>query len=252
MTTLGQRIREHRQRAGMSQEALARQLDVSRQAVTKWESGQSAPSTENLFRLAELFHTPVDLLLSPEGTNSPGAETPTPLWSWEHWRPRILAALAVTAGYLSFYLLGRVFWCPMEDSSLLGWLVWNRPSGDGSYLYGWLLSSGLFWWAMVLSALTALLGRYCLSLVTCADFLLGFLMGFLLGPHPAGAAYGHGDYGWAYWSLTVLLSIPAGLAAEWAGRRGVTLRSRRGALTAAGLALSLLLPALLVTLLKMP
>ena len=65
MTTLGQRIREHRRRAGMSQEALARQLDVSRQAVTKWESGQSAPSTENLFRLAELFHTTVDLLLPP-------------------------------------------------------------------------------------------------------------------------------------------------------------------------------------------
>ena len=41
MTTLGQRIREHRRRAGMSQEALARQLDVSRQAVTKWESGVS-------------------------------------------------------------------------------------------------------------------------------------------------------------------------------------------------------------------
>ena len=40
-------------RQGLSQEALARRMDVSRQAVTKWESGQSAPSTENLFRLAE-------------------------------------------------------------------------------------------------------------------------------------------------------------------------------------------------------
>ena len=43
MTTLGQRIREHRRRAGMSQEALARQLGVSRQAGTKGESGQGAP-----------------------------------------------------------------------------------------------------------------------------------------------------------------------------------------------------------------
>ena len=66
MTTLGQRIREHRRRAGLSQEALARRMDVSRQAVTKWESGQSAPSTENLFRLAELFGTTVDLLLPSE------------------------------------------------------------------------------------------------------------------------------------------------------------------------------------------
>ena len=91
MTTLGQRIREHRRRAGMSQEALARQMDVSRQAVTKWESGQSAPSTENLFRLAALFHTTVDLLLSPEQAAPPGAEGPPP-WRtggpgfWRRWR----------------------------------------------------------------------------------------------------------------------------------------------------------------------
>ena len=172
MTTLGQRIREHRRRAGMSQEALARRMDVSRQAVTKWESGQSAPSTENLFRLAELFHTTVDLLLPP-GEASPAASArPRP-----DWRHRAEMAGLVLAGYLIFYLLGRVLWCPMEGSSLLGWLVWNRPDGDGSYLYGWLLSSGLFWWAMALSVLTALLGRYRLSLVTCAYSCWAFSRG---------------------------------------------------------------------------
>ena len=110
MTTLGQRIREHRRRAGLSQEALARRMDVSRQAVTKWESGQSAPSTENLFRLAELFGTTVDLLLPSEGADAPAAEAPPPLWSRSRRRPRVLAALAVTAGYLVFYLLGRILW----------------------------------------------------------------------------------------------------------------------------------------------
>lgn len=130
MTTLGQRIREHRRRAGLSQEALARRMDVSRQAVTKWESGQSAPSTENLFRLAELFGTTVDLLLPSEGADAPAAEAPPPLWSRIRWRPRVLAALAVTAGYLVFYLLAHL-WCPLEDSSLLGWLLWERPSRRG-------------------------------------------------------------------------------------------------------------------------
>jgi len=52
---LGQRIRELRLRRGMTQELLAEQMDVSRQAVTKWESGQSSPSTENLLMLARLF-----------------------------------------------------------------------------------------------------------------------------------------------------------------------------------------------------
>ena len=214
MTTLGQRIREHRRRAGLSQEALARRMDVSRQAVTKWESGQSAPSTENLFRLAELFGTTVDLLLPSEEADAPAAEAPPPLWSRSRRRPRVLAALAVTAGYLVFYLLGRILWCPLEDSSLLGWLLWERPSGGESYLYGWLLSSGLFWWAMAISALTALLGWYRLSCTTCAYFLIGFLMGLVLGPHPAGAAMGHGHYGWAFWGCIYLLSLPMGLLAE--------------------------------------
>ena len=252
MTTLGQRIREHRRRAGLSQEALARRMDVSRQAVTKWESGQSAPSTENLFRLAELFGTTVDLLLPSEGADAPAAEAVPPLWSWSRWRPRVLAALAVTAGYLVFYLLGRILWCPLEDSSLLGWLLWERPSGGESYLYGWLLSSGLFWWAMALSALTALLGRYRLSVTTCAYFLIGFLMGLVLGPHPAGAAMGHGHYGWAFWGCIYLLSLPMGLLAERAGRKGVTFASRRGRRLAAGLVLCPLLSAVLAALAKAP
>lgn len=217
-------------------------MDVSRQAVTKWESGQSAPSTENLFRLAELFGTTVDLLLPSEGADAPAAEAPPPLWSRSRRRPRVLAALAVTAGYLVFYLLGRIL-CAPEDSSLLGWLLWERPSGGESYLYGWLLSSGLFWWAMALSALTALLGWYRLSCTTCAYFLIGFLMGLVLRPHPPGAAMGHGHYGWAFWGCIYLLSLPMGLLAERAGRKGVTFASRRGRLLAAGLVLCPLLSA---------
>ena len=40
-------IREGRDRLGMSQEALAERLGVSRQAVSKWEMGTSVPSPEN-------------------------------------------------------------------------------------------------------------------------------------------------------------------------------------------------------------
>ena len=58
MTPLGGRIREARRNAGLSQEKLAEQIGVSRQAVTKWEAGQAAPSTENLLRLAEALHRP--------------------------------------------------------------------------------------------------------------------------------------------------------------------------------------------------
>lgn len=62
---LNERIRDCRIRSGLTQEQVAEAMDVSRQAVTKWENGQSAPSTEKLFKLAELFGTTVDLILPP-------------------------------------------------------------------------------------------------------------------------------------------------------------------------------------------
>ena len=61
--TVGERIKTCRQNTGMSQEKIADLIGVSRQAVTKWEADQSAPNTENLFKLAELFGTTVDMLL---------------------------------------------------------------------------------------------------------------------------------------------------------------------------------------------
>lgn len=234
MTTLGQRIREHRRRAGLSQEALARRMDVSRQAVTKWESGQSAPSTENLFRLAELFGTTVDLLLPSEGADAPAAEAPPPLWSRIRWRPRVLAALAVTAGYLVFYLLGRILWCPLEDSSLLGWLLWERPSRRGELSLrlapqqrSLLVGHGPLRPDGAAGVVPALLHHLRLFSHRIFD-------GAGSGAHPPGAAMGHGHYGWAFWGCIYLLSLPMGLLAERAGRKGVTFASRRGRLLGGG------------------
>ena len=53
--TLGEKILDLRKRKGISQEKLAELLDISRQAVTKWESGKGNPDTENLIRLSEIF-----------------------------------------------------------------------------------------------------------------------------------------------------------------------------------------------------
>ena len=49
--SLGEKIKACRQNAGMSQEKVAELVGVSRQAVTKWEANQSAPNTENMFKL---------------------------------------------------------------------------------------------------------------------------------------------------------------------------------------------------------
>lgn len=61
--TLGEAIREHRSRCKMTQEFVAESIGVSRQAVSKWESGTSDPSTSNLFALAKLFGITAEELL---------------------------------------------------------------------------------------------------------------------------------------------------------------------------------------------
>lgn len=71
--SLGERIGTHRKNLGLSQEQLAELVGVSRQAVTKWETGQSAPSTEHLLKLAAALGTTVDILLaSGERKRCPG------------------------------------------------------------------------------------------------------------------------------------------------------------------------------------
>lgn len=59
---LGARIRQLRTERGLSQEALAEALDVSRQAVAKWERGASLPSTANLLALSRISGVPLSEL----------------------------------------------------------------------------------------------------------------------------------------------------------------------------------------------
>lgn len=53
--SLGEALKDHRIRCKMTQEFVAEHLGVSRQAVSKWESGASDPSTSNLLALAKLY-----------------------------------------------------------------------------------------------------------------------------------------------------------------------------------------------------
>ena len=53
--SLGETLKDHRQRCGMTQEYVAEALGVSRQAVSKWETGAAEPSTSNLLALAKLY-----------------------------------------------------------------------------------------------------------------------------------------------------------------------------------------------------
>ena len=61
--TLGEKILSLRTARDMSQDDLAEKLEVSRQSVSKWETGQSTPDLDKIIRLADLFGTSVDELV---------------------------------------------------------------------------------------------------------------------------------------------------------------------------------------------
>lgn len=61
--TFGEKLQELRRKAGMSQDALAERIEVSRQAVSKWERDEAMPETEKVIRLAKLFDVSLDELL---------------------------------------------------------------------------------------------------------------------------------------------------------------------------------------------
>ena len=63
--SLGEVLKDHRTRCSMTQEFVAESLNVSRQAVSKWENGTADPSTSNLLKLAKLYGiSPEDLIRS--------------------------------------------------------------------------------------------------------------------------------------------------------------------------------------------
>ena len=73
------RLKEARRVCGLSQEELAEHLDVSRQAVGKWEQGQAYPEVEKLLTLCAVLNTSLDALMAdelPEGCRSATSSPP--------------------------------------------------------------------------------------------------------------------------------------------------------------------------------
>lgn len=123
-TTIGDRIKYHRKRLGLTQEQLAEHMGISAQAVSKWENNLSCPDISVLPELADLFGISVDELLGkaaaeketaheaevvePENTRA-GVE-----WKWESRKGGIWFALYIlTIGVL---LLLREFVPAMDIS----------------------------------------------------------------------------------------------------------------------------------------
>lgn len=122
-------ISQRRKQMGLSQEDLAKQLGVTRQAVSKWESGAALPSVDNIVELARVLEISVDELLQLEKKSSePGlsAESVGRLLDEHALRQEkrirrltfalIAAAGVLVAGIVLTYVLGAFRTNEMEDN----------------------------------------------------------------------------------------------------------------------------------------
>ena len=93
-----EKLQSLRKKAGLSQEQLAEQMNVTRQAISKWETGEGMPDVDNLLPLARLLHTTVDYLLDED------AQAQTPKTAQSDWWEQI-KAFGRRYGYWSGYVL---------------------------------------------------------------------------------------------------------------------------------------------------
>ena len=105
--TLGERIRDERKKSGLSQEELADILNVSRQAITKWETDRGIPDIANLIRISEEFEISLDELI--KGDNSVKRKIIYDS-SMKRWHLLVVVYLLAIVAYVAYFaLLYRIF-----------------------------------------------------------------------------------------------------------------------------------------------
>ena len=118
----GKRLCELRKQRGMSQEDLAQLLDVTRQTVSKWEVGDSAPDMARLVALSSLFGITLDELVL---NRKPGEWADKTRWD-KFWTPKRKRGMKKT---LRWALAGAAAVLAVDVTALIvcicmGWFPW--------------------------------------------------------------------------------------------------------------------------------
>lgn len=128
---LSEKLLMLRKKRGLSQEQLAEQLQVSRQAISKWETGSSVPESDKLLAISEYFGVTLDYLMKEEADPGSMPEEPT---QPESRKEVILGVAVCIAGVFGLISWGLIFLLhpPManqiQESSAI------RIDGNGIFL----------------------------------------------------------------------------------------------------------------------
>ena len=115
----------------LTQEQLAGQLNVSRQSISKWESGQVIPEVEKIIELSKVFNVTLDYLLKPSEIDELSVKTDMleqqqkQLLNREQTRTKIFLNILYSAAIylicLEVFFVGHYFYFSLE------WEVWGKP-----------------------------------------------------------------------------------------------------------------------------
>ena len=128
---LNEQITQLRKQKRMSQEELAAALQISRQAVSKWENGISNPDTENLIRLAEIFEVDVNILIGSQIHTENAQEEKVPDQRKLVRLLSVLLAVSVCAAVL----LGTLWLTELFENKQMQAIAENESRWDSVKLY---------------------------------------------------------------------------------------------------------------------
>lgn len=133
---LSEKLYTLRKKSGLSQEQLAEQLSVSRQAISKWESGQSVPESDKLIVISNYFNVSLDYLLKeeveqPTTTEKLDAETSVQANDRARW---LLGIITCVGGILCLIVWGLLSILNPAASNQLSESSMIQIDGNGIFL----------------------------------------------------------------------------------------------------------------------
>lgn len=112
---LSEKLYSLRKKSGLSQEQLAEQLNVSRQAISKWESGTAVPETEKLIAISKYFNVSMDYLVKDEIST---ADTYT-IDKGKDTIVKYIGLVLCIAGFVSLLIWGIIIaFCPSASQDV--------------------------------------------------------------------------------------------------------------------------------------
>lgn len=144
MIKLGETLKRLRREYGLSQEQLAAQLGISRQAVSKWEADQTQPDLDSIARLCEIFGISADELLGlkmpqpePPSTEPPSSALPPSVPPDAPPEQHAATGFDARVNYVFGIILNAVGWAGCVVLFMLSTVikVWVSQENEAGYVY---------------------------------------------------------------------------------------------------------------------